>query len=256
LNRLIAPIIALTVTLTLTTNTKAQDAPQSYIGAGVGVGKSTSDFDPKPIEFFVVGQKELGRFRLRAIAGIRTQPQLPALFQEGMAGYKQDGYEIFARPEVDFVLLPLVRFNVIVGAGADYFRQSFPKEPGGKRAHYHSGLNPLGTVGVTFKALGGSHRVAASRIFQEFKVREFDYVSAYKSGGRLIHLRHKGTLNPSYLEGWRARYEYVRPVSKRFSLYFAGEGSYYKYKNFPTRTFGDSYYQRDGVLSFQVGGVF
>jgi len=253
LNKTIAPIIALTVTLTLTTDTKAQDAPKSYIGAGVGVSKSTSDFDPKPVEFFIVGQKELGRFRLRGIAGIRTQPQLPTLFQEGMAGHSQDGYEVFARPEVDFSLLYLGPVKVFVGAGADYFRQSFPKEPG---AHYHSGLNPLGAVGVTFKALGGLHRVAGTRIFQEFKVRDFDYVSAYKSGGRLTQLQHKGTLNPSYLEGWRARYEYMRPVSRRFSLYFAGEGSYYKYKNFPTRTFGDSYYQRDGVGGFQVGGVF
>jgi hypothetical protein len=229
---------------------------QSYIGGGVGFSRSTSDFDPTPVEFFGVGQKDFGRFSLRGLGGVRSQPQLPTLFQEGAMGYKQDGYELFARTEADLTLLYIGSFKGFVGVGGDFFYQVFPREPGGREAHYHSGINPLVSAGARFSAFGGRHRFAFTRIFQEVKAREFPYRTAYKPGGRLINLQHRGTLNPSYLEGWRVSHEYLKPISARFSFYFAGEGGYYKYKEFPIKSFADSYYERDAVVAFRFGVVY
>lgn len=231
-------------------------AAQSYIGAGVGVGRSTSDFDPTPIEFFGVAQKKAGPLHFRGLGGIRTQPQLPTLFQEGAQGFQQDGYELFARPEIDLTFLHVGPLKGFAGIGGDFFYQVFPNEPGGKDAHYHSGLNPLLTLGARYTALGGKHRTGVTRVFQELKAREFPYVTAYKPGAPLIQLQHRGLLNPAYLDGWRLSHEYVKPIKGRLSFYFAGEGSYYKYKEFPVKFFGDNYYERDAVVAFRFGALY
>jgi hypothetical protein len=226
-------------------------AAQTYIGAGIGGGYSTSDFDPKPIEFFGVAQKQSGRFHFRGLGGLRTESPLNTIFQEGATGFKQDGYEIFARPEVDFTFGK----GVFVGVGGDYFYQVFPSEPGGKDNHYHSGLNPLVSAGLRFKARG-NHRIAFTRIFQEFKIREFPYITAYKPGAHVKSLQHKGTLNPAYLEGWRLSHEYLKPISDHFSFYGAAEGTYYKLKEFPIKSFGDNYYEREAFIAFRIGLVY
>lgn len=228
---------------------------QTYIGAGIGVSRSTSDFTPTPVELFGVGQKQVGSFHFRGLGGIRTQPQLPTLFQEGAVGYDQNGYEVFARPEADLTLLYLGPLHAFISAGGDFIYQVFPSEPGGKDNHYHSGINPLVSAGARFKYLG-DHRVAVTRIFQEFKVRDFPYITASKPMARIKPLQHRGTLNPSYLEGWRVSEEYIKPIGGRFSAFFGAEGSYYKYKEFPLKAFGDNYYERDAVVAFRFGLVY
>lgn len=221
---------------------------ESYFGAGFGLGSSTADTKPKPIEFFVIGQQKFGRLHLRGLGGLRTKSVLPALFR--LESSNLDGKEIFARVEGDILLFKVGSAQVFFGPGVDYFYQLR------KYGRYHSGLNPTASAGVKFPAFGGNHRIAATRIFQEFKARKFPYVTAKYPGAPLIHLQHKGTLNPTHIQGWRASYEGVWPIKGDWSIYAGIDVNRRYYTQCPTSTFCDSYGQIDVDGAARVALVY
>jgi hypothetical protein len=240
---------------------------QSYVGGTVGVENSTNYFGETAQTFGAEAQKEWltgnQQFRLRGRFQLNLNPRYPSLFQGDRI--KQEGYEIRATPEFEYSPVKVLKLRPFVGVGVDYFHQTFPNEDGGKTSHFHTGLNPLGTAGVTF-GTKTVHRVAASYIFQEIKAKRYHFTTReYDYYGNYVHETpvpgaYKGTFNPSYLDGWRADYSFVKQFdNSRFKLIggvgaevveftkcvYTGRGGFDAYCA--------AYYDRDVTIGARIG---
>jgi hypothetical protein len=261
-------ILAILVSL-LTIHSYGQTGPDSYIGGGLGVTNSTSFHGETTPNIFAIAQKRFGRLTIKGLAEFKSEPELPNLFQSdkgadpGDINAKMNGFEFRARPEIDVRLFQRGPLQPYIGLGFDFFAQRYKDEPGGSAAHYHEGLNPITSLGARI----GNHSLEATRIWQELKVKSFQYdtCDGVDAKGQCIPdpgWKDKGTLNPAYLDGWRLGYRYLHPLNQRLSLLLGSEISSLEYKKALARKTAThpgyvSYYlERDTIFTARVGIVF
>jgi hypothetical protein len=213
---------------------------QTYVGGTFGIENSNNYFGETIPTYAVEAQKEFGnalsksQTRIRAVAQLNINPRYPSIFQGD--GTKFDGYEVRINPEVEYSPIKLWKIRPFVGAGVDYFHQSFPDEQYGKDAHFHSGLNPTASIGVTF---GNTtvHRIAVTRVFEEPKFKTYNFYSFYSEDyydpedgdqyklGDKAYFTTKGIFNPSYPRGWRLNYNFVKSYDDSHFKVIGGLGA-------------------------------
>lgn len=240
-----------------------------YVAVGANVTHGTADQTGTFPAFFAEGQKEYSKFRLKARFDLSPRPVI-GLFQS--QELRQRSTEIRLHQQVEFSPFTFGSIRPFVGAGVEYFHQFYPDEPGGTESHFHDGLNPTGAIGVQYSRGNTRHTLTATRIFQELKARKYKFYSLYpeyEEDGELEFYRrdeqHKGTLNPSYIDGWRLDYSGLtrRKLGPFKGIIYGGRVEQLKYRECPIKGGGrlgeaycDSYYETDVNISARFGFWF
>lgn len=206
--------------------------PQS-LTAGAGVTLMTPSVENRgTVTPGIYGETSIGlpaNFQFRAFGELLSEPTIPTLFDNDGPGSKNfGGYEIRLRPALRYSRFEIGSLKPFVEAGFDYYRHTFADSDTPKGSHrYRSGLNPYFGLGAKF---GYNHEAGVARLFED-----------------------NSTLNRTQLRGWRANYDYTRPINDRFSFKAGVEAEYLKFYECPNRYYCETYFERDVVYRIRAG---
>lgn len=168
----------------------------------------------------------------RLLAEWNREATLQTIFTQDEGADRRATSEVRLRPELRFYFSKAGYFKPFVGGGVEYTRQFF--QPVGEGHSYgrrpNENLNPLFTAGT---GIGYNHEASFTRLFN-------------------------GTLNSSYLNGYRVGYSYTRPITERLALKIGGEADYVSFRECSGFDYKscDGYYEKDTVLKARVGFIF